>query len=219
MPALLTRSWRLRCKNWRSGRDRGGGAARVEGVAEAADGVDQVALDFLAEAQDVNVDGAVGNRPVLAPHGVEQLLAAEDDAWATHQEFEEPEFGGSQGERHAVEPHLAAGGIELETRGLKSARLRDGPLLGAELEFDARDQLADKERLHHVVIGAELKADDAVGFRRAGGQENDGSGAEIRVLADPFAEVEAVGIGQHDVEEYEVGAHLPAELDCAASGL
>ena len=39
------------------------------------------AVDFLAEAEDVDVSGA-GDGAVLAPDGVEQLIAAEDDAGA-----------------------------------------------------------------------------------------------------------------------------------------
>jgi hypothetical protein len=40
------------------------------------------AVDFLTEAEDVDVYGAVGDGAVPAPDGVEQLLAAEDDAGA-----------------------------------------------------------------------------------------------------------------------------------------
>ena len=56
----------------------------VEAVAEAAHAADEGdafgSFDFLAEPEDVDVDGAVGDGAVVAPHGVQQLLAAEHHA-------------------------------------------------------------------------------------------------------------------------------------------
>lgn len=49
--------------------------ARLKRITESADGMDQpgrrrILLDFLPQAQDVDVDGTVGNGSVLPPHGV-----------------------------------------------------------------------------------------------------------------------------------------------------
>ena len=81
-------------------RGRGG----LERVAEAADRMNQhrigrVALHLLAQPQDVDVHRAVGDGAVLAPHGVQQLLAAEDHARPAHQEFEQAELGGGERQR------------------------------------------------------------------------------------------------------------------------
>src|SRR5437764_4389785 len=74
---------------------RGQGSARLEGIAEAADRMDQdrarrVLLHFLPQAQHVDVYRAIRDGAVLPPYGVEQLLAAEDYARPVHQKFEQP---------------------------------------------------------------------------------------------------------------------------------
>ena len=46
-----------------------------------------------------------------------------------------------------------------------------------------------------------------------------GSAGQVGILADAFADVQAVGIGQHDVEQDQVGTHLAAQLDRALAGL
>ena len=44
----------------------------------------------------------------------------------------------------------------------------------------------------------------------------DARSASLRM---PFADVEAVGIRQHDVQQDQVGPHLPAQIDGALAGL
>ena len=66
---------------------------------------------------------------------------------------------------------------------------------------DARGELARRERLRHVVVGAELEADDPVGLLAARGQQDHG---QVRARPDPAAEREPVGAGQHHVEHDEV---------------
>ncbi|SPE31588.1 hypothetical protein SBA6_160018 [Candidatus Sulfopaludibacter sp. SbA6] len=194
---------------------------RLEGIAEAADGMDQngaagVRFDLLAQAQDVDVHGAVGDGAVLAPDCVEQLLAAEDHSGAAHQKLQQPELRGGELQRRALQANLAAAGVQFQAAGLQHAR---GRCLVAKLELDARHQLAHEERLHYVIVGADLEAHDAVGLGGPRGQKDDGGGGEVRVLADAFADVEAVGIGQHDIEQDQVRAHLPAQLQRAFPGL
>ena len=101
----------------------------VEAIAEAADAADQEgigrsAFDLLAQAQNVDVDGAVGHRAVVAPHGIEQLFAAEDHAGPAHQEFQQPEFGGGKRNFVAVQTHLAAGAVEFEIADFQKLRTR-----------------------------------------------------------------------------------------------
>src|ERR1700704_2736296 len=80
--------------------------AVVERVAGAAHGADRIggaaAIERLAQASDMDVDGALVDIDVAAPDAVEQLLPREHPAGILHQEFEQPEFGGA-------ERHVAAG--------------------------------------------------------------------------------------------------------------
>lgn len=128
----------------------------VKAIAEATDGADEervswIRFDLLAEAQDVDVDGAVGDGAIVAPNGIEQLLTTEDYTGAAHQEFEQPELGRGQGEKRAIEAGFAAAAIELKRGGLQDTR---GAGLAAELNFDAGDELTHKERFDDIVISA-----------------------------------------------------------------
>ena len=64
------------------------------------------------------------------------------------------------------------------------------------------DQLARIERLAEIVVGADLKADDAVDVLFQRGQENDG---HVRALGAQIpAHIEPRAVGQHDVEHDEI---------------
>ena len=82
---------------------------------------------------------------------------------------------------------------------------RGGPveLAAAQLGADAAEQLADRERLGHVVVGADLEADDLVDLGVLGGQQDDRHRA---AGADVAADVEAAAARHHDVEDQQVEA-------------
>src|SRR5437899_7828561 len=133
---------------------RGHRAPRLEGVPETTHRVDQdrtgrVFLHLLAQAQHVDVYGTVRDRTVLAPDGIQQLLSAEDHTRPVHQELQQPEFGGGEGQRDTVQPDLAAGAVQFHAPGFEQAR---GSGLIAELELDAGNQLAHEERLDYVIV-------------------------------------------------------------------
>ena len=132
-----------------------------------------------------------------------------------HEEFEQPEFGGGERDFIAAETHLAAGAVELQIADFQKL---GGGRLPAEMNLDARDQFADEEGLDDVVIGAQLQTHDAIGFGSAGGQENDGSMRELRMRPNGLADLQSVGIRQHDVENDKVGLFAAAELDGALAG-
>ena len=73
----------------------------------------------------------------------------------------------------------------------------------------ARGELARRERLRHVVVGAELEPDDAVGLLAARRQQDH---RERRAGADPAAELEPVRSREHHVEHDEVGRLLLEQL-------
>src|SRR4051812_33675436 len=72
----------------------------VERVAGAAHGADRVgvlaAVERLAQATDMDVDGALVDVDLAAPDAVEQLLAREHAAGPLHQELEQAIFGRSE---------------------------------------------------------------------------------------------------------------------------
>ena len=69
----------------------------------------------------------------------------------------------------------------------------------------ARRELSRRERLRHVVVCAELEADDAIGFLRTRGEHDHG---QLAIRADLAAEVETVAAGKHQVENDQAGRVL-----------
>src|SRR5207244_743613 len=63
-------------------------------------------------------------------------------------------------ERPAAQPNVATGAVQFDAAGFENQR---GHGLVTELELDAGDQFAHEERLHHVIVGAQFQADNAVG--------------------------------------------------------
>jgi hypothetical protein len=64
--------------------------------------------------------------------------------------------------------------------------------------LDARDELARRERLRDVVVGAELEPDDAVGLLVARRQHQD---RDARAAADAAGRLEAVDVRQPEIED------------------
>ncbi len=195
--------------------------AFVEAIAEAANTADEdgsgcIGFNLLAEPEDVNVHGTVGNGAVVTPNGVEKLFATEDNAWACHQKFEKAKFGGGELKVRIVELDAARGAVEFEISGLEHF---DGGLARTEVNLDAGNEFAYEERLDDVIVGTEFKAQNAVRLAGAGGEKDHWNADEFRVAAYAFADVESVGIGKHDVEQDEVGLFTAAEVDCAPARL
>src|ERR1700688_1197941 len=83
--------------SWRVARLRGLAEAVVQRIAGAAHGADRIrhaaAVERLAQAADMDVDGALVDIDVATPDLVEQLLAREDASGVLQQEFEQAELG------------------------------------------------------------------------------------------------------------------------------
>src|ERR1700724_309218 len=66
---------------------------RIAGAANGADRIDGVAaVERLAQAADMDVDGALVDIDVAAPHAIEQLLAGKYPAGALHPIFQQAEL-------------------------------------------------------------------------------------------------------------------------------
>ena len=72
----------------------------------------------------------------------------------------------------------------------------------------AQHDLAHDERLHDVVIGADLEAEDAILGLALRGQHQHADVGDLRVGADRLADVVAGLVGQHQVEHDDVGLVL-----------
>ena len=92
-----------------------------------------------------------------------------------------------QPHRHVAEAELlAAGGV---------------PVVAPHLGADAREQLADAERLAHVIIGPQIESAHPIALVRARGEHDD---RHMRAnAAQALAYFEAAHAGQHDVHQQQ----------------
>ena len=79
----------------------------------------------------------------------------------------------------------------------------DGPV-SAEHIAQARHEHARAEGLRHIVLGAELDAGDDVRFLALRGHHHDRDRPGVLRLLEAAADLEAVDIGQHEVEHDEI---------------
>ena len=108
-------------------------------------------------------------------------------------------------------PHVAGLLVEGEVVVAQLVVAGAGAAGPAQHRLHPLDQLLDRERLGDVVVDAEAQALDLVGGGVACGQEDDRHPrAGAFVLAQAAGHLEAVEVGQHDVEHDQVG---PALLD------
>src|SRR5262245_50187711 len=95
-------------------------------------------------------------------------------------------------------------------------RLRVGGglrLIALEEAADAEHELARRERLGHVVVGAQLEAEDAIDLLAARGQEDDGDRAGLDAPPKLLEDVDPRKLGEHPVEHDEVGLLLAGRLE------
>ncbi len=78
----------------------------------------------------------------------------------------------------------------------------------AQYRVDARHELARRERLGHVVIGAAFETGDLVALLGPGREHDDGQLAGFAVALQRARELEAAHVGQHPVDEDEVRAAI-----------
>src|SRR5512136_230182 len=87
-----------------------------EAIAGAAHRLDEPvaveALERLAEAPDVHVDGPLLDVHVTAPDAIQQLPAAVDPLRVRHEEAEQPILGGPERHGRLADHDPVAGGVE-----------------------------------------------------------------------------------------------------------
>ena len=164
-----------------------------------------IAVDLLPQPADEDVDRAVAVRLAAAPDLLQQLVAGDDAAAVERERVEEPELGRRQPGALAVDERLHLARVDAQLLDLDRVA---APLLGrtdaaAGGGADAGDELAHRERLHEVVVRADLERVHAVVLGAARGDDDDRR-------ADPLGprgldQLPAVELRQHQVEHADVG--------------
>src|SRR4051794_10388149 len=194
-----------------------------EHEADAAHRVDvarrgRVVAELLAQAADVDVECLRRAEPVDVPDLVDEPLPCDDGAGAAHEQREQVELLAGRldrcaGPRHGPRGRVEADVADLDRRVLVGRRGRRGG--ATQHGADAGRDLAGAERLDDVVVGAELEPDHAVGLLAAGGQHDD---RHLRLAPDLAADVVARAVGEHEVEQDEVGADGRRLLESGGGG-
>ncbi|ABA47730.1 hypothetical protein BURPS1710b_1624 [Burkholderia pseudomallei 1710b] len=186
-----------------------------EPVAAAAHGFDHSiaagGLERGAQPLDVHVDRALLDEHMVAPDLIEQLRAAVHALRMGHEEVQQAELG-----RAEIELDLAA--VRLRGDAMRR-RIEPQPVdrhdvLGqlrraaAQHRLDPRHQLLRRERLRHVIVRADLEAEDLVLLVAARGQHDDRNVLRALVVAQVARERDARFARQHPVEQHQIGQHV-----------
>src|SRR6266581_4841908 len=161
--------------------------------------------ELLAQPPNVHVDCLAVAGEISAPHVLEQGVAGVHAAWKREQVGEEIELPRRELDVGSIQDHPASRAVDAE--------IADGIQLGYRLGFvgfrlratqhrvHAGEDLANREWLGDVVVGAKLETDDLVDLGVLGRDDDDRHAA---ALAKRAAEVEAAHPRQHQVEQHEV---------------
>src|SRR4051794_29155885 len=181
---------------------------RVPGSPDGADQRRPVAVELAAQVAHQRLHDIRVRLGVVGPHRRQDLRLGEDAAGVEQEVPQQVELSGRQVDRLAGPEHLVVLGVELEVAEPEDA-VAVTEAGAAEDRPDAGDDLAQAERLGQVVVGPGGEAEDLVLGGVAGRQEQHGHGHPL--AAQPAGELEAVDVGQHDVEHDEIGAE-PLDL-------
>src|SRR5437868_8038467 len=183
----------------------GGFARRAHLVAHAPHGDDRRRVaELAAELAHVYVDRARVAGERVSPDALEQLVAGEHEPAVVEQLPEQIELLRCELDLRLADLRLAPARVDDEVavpedRALPVDAVRRR---AAHDRPHPRNELARIERLRHVVVGADLEADDLVHVLIARGEHEH---RQITALADPLADLDAVDVGQHEVEDDERG--------------
>ena len=140
---------------------------------------------------DVHGTRVAGER--VAPDALEQLVAGQHEPAMVEQLPEEVELLRRELDLLLADVHLPPAGVDREVAVADDGALRQAALRrrAAQDRLHAGDELARVERLRHVVVGADLEADDLVDVLVARREHEDG---HVGGRADAPADLDAVDV-------------------------
>ena len=159
----------------------------------------------------MRVDGALVALEVVAQHLLHQLHARVHATRVAGQRGEQLELAGGEIDLLVVDQHFVPRHVDGELAELQHFALRLGiGVHAAQKRAGASNQLAGAERLHQVVVGAQLQTDDAVFHLALSGEHDNG---HVGVVADGAADALARHAGQHEVEDDKIEVVLRELLE------
>ncbi len=168
-----------------------------------------VGFDFFSQPANVNIHAARRDKPLGAPHGVQQLIAREHAIRPRCQIIQQAEFQRRERHRLAVVRHAVGGRVDHQPAHLDHARRLSRRLGAAEQRFDTGNQFARAEWLCHVIVRAHFQPHDAVRFLAPGGQHQNRQAIQRLVAPDVPADFETRKFWQHQIEQQHVRRCFP----------
>ena len=156
----------------------------------------------------MRVHGARRDLGLDPPHVGEQGIARLDAAAPRHELVKQAKLERGEADLRIIHPGAVrvavdAQAAEADDRGLGVVAARG---IGATEEgADAQHELAHAERLHDVIVGADLEADDAIDLLALRRTHDHGDVASALGVAEPAADLGAREVGQHEIEHDHVG--------------
>jgi hypothetical protein len=162
-----------------------------------------------------DVDRPCLAREVGAPDVLEEPVAGEDDARIPCEGRQQVEFARPEREPSLADRRFPA--ARIDPQGPDLDRSCSGPprLGPAEDRLHSRDERSRVERLRDIVVRAELEPDDRVDVVGASGQHED---RRVGRPPDLPADLVAVDLRQHEVEDDEVGVMATVEASALTAG-
>ncbi|MBG9885105.1 hypothetical protein ABE10_00595 [Bacillus toyonensis] len=186
-----------------------GRLAHLEHVAETALGLDHrllgVRVDLAPEIGDVALHDARVAVEVVLPDVIEDLRLRQHAVRVEHQVAQELELGRAQLDRRRADEDVVRVLIHGQLAGADD-RLLVGLHRAAQDRLGAGDDLVEAEGLGDVVVAAGVEPLDLVLRVVLRGEEEDRSGEAGAPKA--LGDAEPVHVGEHDVEDDEVGLLL-----------
>jgi len=169
-----------------------------------------------AQVGDVGLHDRGVAVPVVLPDVIEDLGLGHDAPSIEHEVAQELELGGGQIHLDLGAVHLVGVLVQDQVGHAHDAVVLVLNGVGAAQDgADAGDDLLQPEGLGDVVVAADGQALDLVRHVIAGGQEEDRGGHVT--LAQAPGHGEAVHVGQHDIEDHQVGGCLLHRLQRAVA--
>ena len=177
-----------------------------EPEAVPVDGLDQAGIaELLPQRRHVHVEHLGRAVPVLIPGALQHLLAADHPSRVAGQAFQDGELLGGHGDM--VPGHGDLVGAQVDGERAVLQHLAGRLAAAAQHRPDPGQQFLQTERLDQVVVGSLVQRQHAVGFLAACRHDDDG---RVAGLAQPPAHLDAVDVGQAEVEQHDIG-HRPVE--------
>jgi hypothetical protein len=162
-------------------------------------------FNLFTQAADVDVHSPWSDEAVAAPNLIKKPVAVEDMTRVRSQIEQELEFQRTQLHRLATNRHLLSSRIEPNASGLHQLSFFCNALLPAQNRSDPGHQLPRAEGFDHVIVPANLKAENSIHFLTLGGEEDYRQSPQAIVGAEALANAKPVFVREQNVQKEYVG--------------